>query len=371
MITNKICKSCGKNLEVSNFTKSKNVKDGYENKCKACRAEAKKKHINICEVCGSEFKTSKKETRFCNADCQGISRRNRLIVKCSFCNENIEVVKSKLDNHQYYYCNQNCRTEHLKILMKGENNPNYNRIKYICDGCGKELGVIPSKLKNQNHIFCSNECYKENIGKFFTGENNPNYVEEEIRSCLNCGRYVKRKPYEFKRDKCFCSNQCANEFNNELKKNRKIVLCDYCGESVERASSQFNGKHNIYCSRECQHKGWSIFYSGENSPVYNHNKSVEERLVERKYVGYYEWRRKVYEKNNYTCRCCGDNKGGNLVAHHILNYSEHEELRINVDNGITLCKTCHKLFHDTYGYTNNNKEQLAEFLNKYKIKHPK
>lgn len=365
MITHKVCKACGENLEVSNFTKSQNVKDGYENKCKKCRAEVKKKHINICEVCRKEFKTAKKETRFCNADCQGIARRDRLNVKCSFCNKDVEIIKSKYGKHEYYYCNQDCRTDHLKVLMKGKNNPNYNRINYKCSGCGKDIKTYKYKVETQKYIFCSNECYKENIGKFFMGGSNPNYVEEEIRECMHCGEEIKRKPYEFS-DKWFCSKQCSNQYNNQLKKDRKVVVCDYCGKEIERAKSQFNGKHNVYCSRKCQHKGWSILYSGENSPAYNHDKSLEERLNERKYIEYYEWRKQVYEKDNYTCKCCGDDKGGNLVAHHILNYSEHDELRTDVNNGISLCKTCHKLFHDTYGYTNNNKEQLTEFLNKHK-----
>ena len=30
----KICKSCNKSLEINKFGKSKNTKDGYENKCK-------------------------------------------------------------------------------------------------------------------------------------------------------------------------------------------------------------------------------------------------------------------------------------------------------------------------------------------------
>lgn len=365
MITHKVCKSCGKNLEVSNFTKSKNVKDGYENKCKICRANARKKYINICEVCGEKFKTAKKGVRFCSVDCQGIAKRDRVNIKCDYCDKDIEVVKSKLGKQAHFYCNQNCRTEHLKILMQGENNHNYNQIDYKCDGCGKDIKTYKYKIENQKYIFCSNECYKQNIGKFFEGKNNPNYIEEENRACMQCGTNIKRKPGQFN-NKWFCSKTCSSKYNAKFKENKKVVSCDYCGKEVKRAKSQFNGKHSVYCSRECQHKGWSILYSGENSPIYNHDKPLEERLIERKYVDYYEWRRQVYEKDNYTCQCCDDNRGGNLVAHHILNYSEHDELRTDVNNGITLCKTCHKLFHDTYGYRNNNEEQLKEFLNKHK-----
>lgn len=38
----KVCKECGKLLDISYFTKSKKIKDGYENMCKSCRQEQKK-----------------------------------------------------------------------------------------------------------------------------------------------------------------------------------------------------------------------------------------------------------------------------------------------------------------------------------------
>lgn len=105
-------------------------------------------------------------------------------------------------------------------------------------------------------------------------------------------------------------------------------------------------------------------YSGENSHAWNPNKPIEEREKERKYPEYYEWRKKVYSRDGFTCQCCGDDKGGNLVAHHYINYMENVELRTDINNGITLCNICHKKFHDIYGYTNNNKTQFEEFMSK-------
>jgi 5-methylcytosine-specific restriction endonuclease McrA len=53
-----------------------------------------------------------------------------------------------------------------------------------------------------------------------------------------------------------------------------------------------------------------------------------------------EWRRKVFEKDNYTCGIC-EVRGGYLQAHHILPFSIFPQFRLNVENGITLHKECH------------------------------
>jgi len=56
---------------------------------------------------------------------------------------------------------------------------------------------------------------------------------------------------------------------------------------------------------------------------------------------YRNWRVKVYNRDNFTCCIC-TKRGGELNAHHILLFSKYPELRLEVDNGITLCASCHK-----------------------------
>lgn len=74
------------------------------------------------------------------------------------------------------------------------------------------------------------------------------------------------------------------------------------------------------------------------------------------------WREAVFARDSYTCQKCNDNKGKNLRAHHIKNFSQYPELRFVIDNGITFCSKCHNLFHKTYGFINNTIEQIYEFI---------
>lgn len=60
------------------------------------------------------------------------------------------------------------------------------------------------------------------------------------------------------------------------------------------------------------------------------------------------WRRAVMERDGFTCIWCGDNKGGNLEVDHIKPFAYFPELRFAIDNGRTLCKSCHKTT-DSYG----------------------
>ena len=66
---------------------------------------------------------------------------------------------------------------------------------------------------------------------------------------------------------------------------------------------------------------------------------------------YREWRIKVYERDNYTCRDCGL-KSHDLNAHHLKEFYLYPELRFSLDNGITLCVPCHQKRHHYKLYKN-------------------
>lgn len=93
-----------------------------------------------------------------------------------------------------------------------------------------------------------------------------------------------------------------------------------------------------------------------------------ENTKQRNSSDYKNWRLNVFIRDNFTCQACGDSNGGNLHAHHIENFSDNEEKRFDINNGITLCENCHNpsikgSFHNLYGTKNNNFKQLIEYLN--------
>ena len=108
---------------------------------------------------------------------------------------------------------------------------------------------------------------------------------------------------------------------------------------------------------------------GEDNPNWNPNLTDKDRQHTRKYLDYILWRKKVYERDGYTCQLCTNNIGGNLTAHHIESYSSNKKLRTKVSNGVTLCEKCHKKFHSFYGYGNNIKKQFEEFKKSYNHAH--
>jgi len=55
---------------------------------------------------------------------------------------------------------------------------------------------------------------------------------------------------------------------------------------------------------------------------------------------YKQWRKMVFERDNYTCQIC-EQYNGVLHADHIERWADNKELRYTVTNGRTLCVACH------------------------------
>lgn len=102
---------------------------------------------------------------------------------------------------------------------------------------------------------------------------------------------------------------------------------------------------------------------GSKSPSWKGGVTPKNKLI-RSSLDYKVWHSEVFKRDWYRCQISGK-QGGNIEAHHINNFADKPELRFDVNNGITLRHDVHVAFHKKYGYTNNTKEQLDEFIKDY------
>jgi|2_EtaG_2_1085320.scaffolds.fasta_scaffold00049_8 hypothetical protein len=100
---------------------------------------------------------------------------------------------------------------------------------------------------------------------------------------------------------------------------------------------------------------------GENHPKWKGGVTPENQRI-RHSSEMKLWKKTCLERDNYIDQKTGI-RGGDLVVHHINNFSDFPELRTLPSNGITLSKESHEEFHKLYDRKNNTKEQLIEFLN--------
>jgi predicted restriction endonuclease len=72
------------------------------------------------------------------------------------------------------------------------------------------------------------------------------------------------------------------------------------------------------------------------------------------------WAQAIKKRDHYSCQLCGQ-RGVYLNAHHIKSWNSNPEDRYDIDNGVTLCQSCHDRFHEIYGHGNNDEIQFEEF----------
>ncbi len=141
-----------------------------------------------------------------------------------------------------------------------------------------------------------------------------------------CSKTIDRKLKEFNintRNK----NQALS-----LYRNGQIVKCEFCGKEIYRKRYKINKFSRFFCSWECSKEYQSI-----SKRIYD-----EENKRWRNRKGYKAWRKSILNRDK-KCLICGSSS--NLVAHHILQACSYVDLIYEVNNGATLCQSCHIEVH--------------------------
>ena len=136
---------------------------------------------------------------------------------------------------------------------------------------------------------------------------------------------------------------------------KKTIECPIC--NVIFITSD---KSRKCCSWECRNKRISQNYKGktfteehknnisknhhnvlgENNPNWKGGVTSWDRLLRSRKI-FKIWKRQVLEKNNFCCVNCNESDISKLDADHILPLFIFPELAFEVNNGQTLCKSCH------------------------------
>ena len=144
---------------------------------------------------------------------------------------------------------------------------------------------------------------------------------------------------------------------------RYVIACKTCSKS-QVVSKQTLRRRFLSLSKECR----SCAQSHRDNPNFH--------VAQKKYASSVKkpdrpifhrndlraWARQVHKQCNYSCAMCGENK--HLEAHHIIPKILFPEWALIVTNGISLCKSCHKVLHKKLGYLKpNQKPQEVYFGN--------
>lgn len=167
-----------------------------------------------------------------------------------------------------------------------------------------------------------------------------------IKQCSYCGADVYFKKCRVRSSPQYCNVVCRN---NHQKTNNELN-CIICATSFYCSKSQEKYRNRKTCSLRCRGM-MMIRIAEERNRLNPPTKGVLNRRI-RYSKKMEDWRKAVFERDNYTCAECGARNGNGkavyLEADHIKPFAYFEELRFELSNGQTLCKPCHKQTN-TYG----------------------
>lgn len=161
-----------------------------------------------------------------------------------------------------------------------------------------------------------------------------------IVQCKTCQVEFTAKPADIKRGGGkYCSKACLSK----ALRSGEYLRCIVCGKKTYFKKAVIEKGGGKFCSQTCNGYWKSIHMVGESSTNWKGCITSEQKTV-RSSKPFLDWRKAVFDRDNYTCQHCGE-KGVSLNAHHIIPFSKDSSLRTDVSNGISLCLKCHNREH--------------------------
>ena len=174
-----------------------------------------------------------------------------------------------------------------------------------------------------------------------------------LKNCNNCGKeFSVPASWSFRK---FCSQSCFSKFTWNQEEYKKKIREAHLGISpINKGKkglqvSKFKGTHGL--SKGRRKKGYVVSLESRIKSSATHQKiSINEwkgftasgLKHLRKSAKWREWRKSVFERDNYTCQWC-EKRGVYLEPHHIKRVCDFPDLIFEKENGLTLCKNCHNI----------------------------
>lgn len=218
---------------------------------------------------------------------------------CVICSKEFKLKKSQ---HQRSTCGIVCR----KIHSKNVNSKIIRKYKHTgenikCPVCYKVVYRYRSQL-DRGYKYCSKKCWYSILPDRLKSDEN--YMKGILKGLEN-GSEARKKALS------------TPEVRAKISKSNKLAF------SEGRLKPRYGAENNLW--------------KGGIATLQNSLRATPE---------YKAWRKAVYGLDNYTCQVCGTNK--DLHAHHVLSFSQYPELRLDINNGVTLCRACHSDYHGRY-----------------------
>ena len=218
--------------------------------------------------------------------------------------------------------------------------------------------ISDKKVENHTYFIC--ECVCGNIKEI----RKTLLLNNKTKSC-GCNGLHNIKGNKYGRLTVLC---------NGYKKDNRIwvkVKCE-CGNEKEVLKQSLISGFTKSCG--CLNLEERPLKRKENHPRWNPSLTEEDRKNNESRgsaKGYQSFRRKVLKLYNNTCICCGYKANKNMRVHHKDSWNSNKEKRYDINNAVVLCENCHDIqykysFHNLYRNGNNTKEQLEEYIQRYK-----
>jgi hypothetical protein len=233
--------------------------------------------------------------------------------------------------------------ENFKKCKKCEQNKNVyefhttkSNYQSICKGCKAEYDKTRSIEKN-DELKIKSKIYRSNLTK--EQKNKINKAKKHVFvNCHVCNLELNKRKDSLKSWSGMCTYCSRKEISSrpEMKEHYKQNGLNFIEKYGKIPSPAIENR-----PRGDKHHNWGVSRKGKDSFNWRGGITPENERI-RHSKEYKEWRLHVFERDNFACVNCGDNKGGNLNADHIQPFSLFPELRLDINNGRTLCIDCHK-----------------------------